>query len=86
MGDEVFVVGEVAEDVGAQVVGHDGYIVIRAQSPEEVVGRGLHVVDEVVAVGGELEEHDGGNGGLGDADAGDGLGDAVFEDEEVFCF
>ena len=82
----VFVVGEVAEDVGVEVVGHDSYIVIGAQRTEEVVRGGLHVVDEVVAVGGELEEHDGGDGGLGDADAGDGLGDAVFEDEEVVGF
>ena len=70
----------------SQVVGDDGDVVIGTQRTEEVVGGVLHVVDEVVAVGGELEQHDGGDGGLGDADAGDGLGDAVFEDEEVVGF
>ncbi len=82
----VLVVGEVGEDVGAEVVGDDGDVVVGTQRTEEVVGGVLHVVDEVVAVGGELEQHDGGDGGLGDADAGDGLGDAVFEDEEVVGF
>ncbi len=66
-----------------QVVGDDGDVVIFAQRTEEVVGGVPHVVDEVVAVGGELKQHDGGDGGLGDADAGEGLGDAVLEDEEV---
>ncbi len=83
LGDELFVVGEVGEDVGAKVVGDDGDVVIGTQCAEETVGGVAHVVDEVVAVGGELEQHDGGDGGLGGADAGDGLGDAVFEDQEV---
>ena len=85
LGDQVLVVGEVGEDVGVHVVGDDGDVVVFAEGAEEVVGGGPHVVDEVVAVGGELEEHDRGDGGLGDADAGNGLGDAVFEDEKVFC-
>ena len=83
LGDRVLVVREVAEDVGAEIVGHDGYVVIGTQRTEEVVGGGLHVVDEVVAVGGELEQHDGGDGCLGEADAGDGLWDTVFKDKEV---
>ena len=60
-----------------QVVGDDGDVVVGTQRTEEVVGGVLHVVDEVVAVGGELEQHDGGDGSLGDADAGESLGDAV---------
>lgn len=83
LGDELFVVGEVGEDVGAQVVGDDGDVVIGTQRAEEAVGGVPHVVDEVVAIGGELEQHDGGDGGLRGADAGDGLGDSVFKDEEV---
>lgn len=83
LGDEVFVVGEVGEDVGAEVVGDDGDVVVGAQGAEEVVGGVPHVVDEVVAVGSELQQHDGGDGCLGGADAGDGLGNAVLEDEEV---
>ncbi len=86
LGDELFVVGEVGEDVGAKVVGNDSDVVIGAQGAEEAVGGVPHVVDEVVAVGGELEQHDGGDGGLGGADAGDGLGDAVFEDEKIGGF
>ena len=69
--------------MGAEIVGHDGYVVVGTKRTEEVVGGVLHVVDEVVAVGGELEQHDGSDGGLGDVDAGDGLGNAVFKDEEV---
>ena len=83
LGDGLLVVGEVGEDVGAQVVGDDGDVVVGAQGAEEADGGVLHVVDEVVGVGGELEQHDGGDGGLGHADAGDLLLDAVFEDEEV---
>ena len=78
MGDGVLVVGEVGEDMGVHVVGNDGDVIIRTQRTEEVIGRVLHVIDEVVAVGSELEQHDGGNGGLGDADAGKCLGDAIF--------
>ena len=59
------------------VVGHDGDVVIGTQRTEEVIGSVLHVVDEVVAVGSELEQHDGGNGSLGDPDAGKCLGDAI---------
>ena len=70
--------------MGAHVEGDDGDVIIRAHGTEEAVGGVAHVVDEVVAVGGELEQHDGGDGGLGEADAGDVLGDAVFEDLEVF--
>jgi hypothetical protein len=86
LGDGVLVVGEVGEDVGMEVVCHDRDEVIGTQRTEEIVGGVLHIVDEVVAVGGELEQHDGGDGGLGDADAGDGLGDAVFEDQEIVGF
>ena len=77
LGDELFVVGEVGEDMGFEVVGDDGDVVIFAQGLEEGVGGVLHVADEVVAVGSEFEQHDGGDGCLGDAEAGDGLGDAV---------
>ena len=83
LGDEFLVVGEVGEDMGLEIVGDDGDVVIFAQGLEEGVGGVLHVADEVVAVGSEFEQHDGGDGGLGDAEAGDGLGDAVLEDEEV---
>jgi hypothetical protein len=86
LGDEVLVVGEVVEDVGLEVVGDDGDVVVGAQRLEEAVGGVLHVVDEVVAVGSELQQHDGGDGRLGGADAGEGLGDAVFENEEVARF
>ena len=54
LGDEVFVVGEIGEDVGFEVVSDDRYVVIGAQRTEEVVRGVLHVIDEVVAVGGEL--------------------------------
>ena len=83
LGDDVLVVGEVGEDVGVEVIGHDGDVVVGAQGMEEAEGGVAHVVDEVAAVGGELEQHDGGDGGLGDADGVDLLRDAVFEDEEV---
>jgi len=66
-----------------EVIGDNGDVVIFSQRTEEVVGGVPHVVDEVVAVGGELKQHNGGDGGLSDADAGDGLGDAVLEDQEV---
>jgi hypothetical protein len=83
LGDEVLVVGEVGEDVGPEVVGDDGDVVVLAQGTEEAV-RGIpHVINEVVAVGGKFKQHDCSDGGLGDTDAGDGLGDAVLEDEEV---
>jgi len=72
--------------VGLEIVGDDGDVVVFAQRAEEGVGGVAHVVDEVVAVGCELKEHDGGDGSLGDADASDGLGDTVFEDEEVVGF
>ncbi len=83
LGDEFLVVGEVGKDVGAEVVGDDGDVVVFAQRTEEAVGGVAHVVDEVVAVGGELKQHDGGDRRLGGADAGNGLGHAVFEDKEV---
>jgi hypothetical protein len=69
--------------VGLQVVGHDGDVVVGAQGVEEADGGVAHVVDEVVGVGGELEQHDGGDGGLRDAHGVDLLLDAIFEDEEV---
>ena len=86
LADGILVVGEVGEDVGAEVVGDDGDVVIGTERTEEDVGGVLHVADEVVAVGGELEQLDGSNGSLSHANAGDGLGDAVFEDEEVGSF
>ncbi len=51
--------------MGSEVVGDDGDVVVFAKGAEEVVGGGPHVVDEVVAVGGELKQHDGGDGGFG---------------------
>ena len=72
--------------MGAEVVGDDGDVVVGAQRVEEGDAGVLHVADEVVGVGGELEQHNGGDWGLGHADAGDGLLDAVFLDEEVSGF
>ena len=86
LSDEFLVIGEVGEDVGVHVIGDDGDVVVLTEGAEEVVGGVPHVVDEVVAVGGELKQHDGGDGSLGDADAGDGLGNTVLEDEEVVGF
>ena len=83
LGDEILVVGEVGEDVGAQVVGDDGDIVFGPEGLEEGVGGVLHVVDEVVAIGCELQEHDCGDGRLGGSDAGDDLGDSILDDTEV---
>ncbi len=83
LADGVLVVGEVGEDVGTEVVGDNGDVVIGTERTEEAVGGVLHVADEVVAVRGELKQHDGGDGGLGRADAGDGLWDTVLEDLEV---
>ncbi len=83
LADEVLIVGEVGENVGAEVIGDDGDVVVFAQRPEEGEGGVAHIVDQVVAVGGELKQHNGSNGRLGGADAGDGLGYTVFEDEEV---
>ena len=86
LAEDLFVVGEVVEDVGVEVVGDDGDVVVGAERAVEG-GRGvLHVADDVVAIGGELEEHDGGDRSLGGADGGDGLGNAVFEDLEVARF
>jgi len=83
LADGVLVIGKISEDAGAKVVGDDGDVVIRAERPEEAVGGVLHVANEVVAIGGELKQHDCRNRSLGHANAGDLLGDTVFEDEEV---
>ncbi len=86
LAEDFLVVGEVVEDVGVEVVGDDGDVVVGAERAVEGGGGVLHVADDVVAVGGEFEEHDGGDGSLGGPDGGDGLGDAVFEDLEVAGF
>ena len=83
VGDLTFVVGEVGEDVGAHVEGDDGDVVIFAHGTEEAVSGIAHVVDEVVAVGCELEQHDGGDRGLGHAETGDVLGHSVFGDQKI---
>jgi len=83
--DDLLVVGEVGQDVSAEIVGDDGYVVVRTQGVEEAEGRVLHVADEVVAVSGELKQHDRRDGGLGHADIGDLLGNSILEDEEVAC-
>ena len=86
LGDEILIVGEVVEDVGFEIVRDNSDVVVGAESLEEAVGRVAHVVDEIVAVGSELQQHDGSDGRLGGTDAGEGLGNAVFEDEEVARF
>ena len=86
LGDSFLVVGEVSEDVGAEIVGDDGDVVVGAEGAEEAGGGVLHVADEVVGVGGKLKEHHGGDGSLGHADACNLLLDSVFENEEVSSF
>jgi len=81
--DDGLVVGEVGEDVSLEIVGDDGDIVVRTQSIEETEGRILHVADEVVAVGRKLKQHDRCDRRLRHVNAGDGLRDTVFEDEEI---
>ncbi len=83
MGDELLVVGEVGEDVGVEVVGHDGDVVVGAQGVEEAGGGVAHVVDGDPGVRGELEQHDGRDRRLHDAERIDLLLDAVFEHQEV---
>ena len=82
-GDDAFIVGKVGEDVGAQIVCDDGDVVVGAQGLEEGIGGVLHLVDEVIAVGGELKQHDSSDGLLSNVDAGDGLRYSVFKYEEV---
>ncbi len=83
--DDLLVVGEVGQDVSAEIVGDNGDVVVRTQGVEEAEGRVLHVADEVVAVGGELEQHDRRDRSLGHADICDLLGNSILEDEEVAC-
>ena len=47
------------------VVGHDRNIIVWFKLLRESIGSITHVVDEVVAVGGEFAEKDGGDWGLG---------------------
>ena len=86
LGDQILVVREVGQDVGSEIVSNDRDVVVLAERAEEVIGGCPHVVNEVVAVSGELKQHDCGYGGLGQADTGNGLRDAVFKDEEVIGF
>jgi len=83
LADDLVIIGEIGEDVGAHVVGDYGDVVVGLEAAEEAVGGLLHVVDEGVGVGGELEEQDGGDGGFGKADGLDLLLNSVFDDEEV---
>jgi len=78
-----FVLGEVGDDLGAQVEGHQSDVVLRTKLRDEAEGGVAHVIDVVVIGSGELADHKRCDGSFHALEADDLLLLAVFVDAEV---
>ncbi len=81
--DLILVLGKVGDDLGMHVEGHHRNVVLGTQLLGKGPGGILHVVDEVIAVGGELAEQQRGDGSLDALKADDILFYAVLVHFEI---
>src|SRR5579864_3803877 len=79
----MLVLSEVHQDLRSHVVGNHRDPVLRLEHAGEGVGGVQRVVKERVIGGGKLDQQDGGDRGLGLAEVGNFLGNAVFHHTKV---
>ena len=84
--DHLFVVREVRQDVGAQVVSNHRDVVVRPERAKKARGRVAHVGNVVIAGGSELKQHHGRDRGLRHAQAGNLLRHAILDNLEIAGF